>query len=114
MSLTDAMMEQFGAAALAKPMSKAEVYALLDALKSVLLEHQARLTALESHGVKYAGVYQKALGYRRGTVCTHAGSMWIALADTPEGVAPGSNGAFWQLAEKGRPTRRVKAKEREQ
>jgi hypothetical protein len=36
--------------------------------------------------------------------------MWVALSDVPEGVMPGSNAAFWQLAQKGaKPTKRVKA-----
>lgn len=51
MSLIDEMTKQFGVAALAKPMAKGEAYRLLDALKSVLLEHQARLDALENHAV---------------------------------------------------------------
>lgn len=113
MSLIDEMTKQFGVGALTKPMTRGEAYQLLDALKSVLLEHKARLDALEGHGLKYCGVYQKALGYRRGHVVTMDGAMWTALADTPEGVAPGSNGAFWQLSQKS-VKQRVKAEGRQQ
>ncbi|WP_143540698.1 hypothetical protein [Rhizobium sp. L43] len=112
--MTDEMTTQFGVGVLAKPMTKAEAYRLFDALKAVLIEHQTRLDAMELHGVKYCGVYQKALNYRRGHVVTMDGAMWTALADTPEGVAPGSNAAFWQLSGKGKPTKRVRATGRQQ
>ncbi|MBB4478447.1 transposase [Rhizobium etli] len=74
----------------------------------------ARVEELEAGGVRYAGCYQRALVYRRGSVTTFAGSMWIALDDVPTGVQPGSNTAFWQLAQKGKSPKRVKATEREQ
>ncbi|MGO6724411.1 MULTISPECIES: transposase [Rhizobium] len=114
MSLTDAMMKQFGIDALKQAMTRREAYPLLDALKDEIIELKNRLDAIESHGVKYAGVYQKALAYRRGMVVTSSGAMWVALADTPEGVAPGSNGAFWQLSAKAaRPVVRVKTRREE-
>ncbi|QPB21339.1 hypothetical protein [Rhizobium sp. 007] len=78
MSLTDEMMKQFGVDALTKPMTKGEAYQLLDALKSVLLEHKGRLDALEASGIKYCGTWQRALPYRKGMVVTSAGSMWTA------------------------------------
>lgn len=61
----------------------------------------ARIAELEAGGVRYSGCYQRALEYRRGSVVTFASSMWIALDDVPAGGQPGSNGALWQLAEKG-------------
>jgi hypothetical protein len=93
MSLTDEMMKQFGVDALTKPMTKGEAYQLLDALKSVLLEHKGRLDALEASGIKYCGTWQRP--YRKGMVVTSAGSMWTALDTVPEGVQPGSNTAYW-------------------
>ncbi|MGR9156741.1 hypothetical protein [Rhizobium leguminosarum] len=63
----------------------------------------ARVAELEPGGVRYAGRYQRALEYRRGSVTTFAGSMWIALDDVPAGVQPGSNVALWQLSQKGEP-----------
>ena len=68
-------------------------------------ELEARITALESHGVKYAGVYQKAASYRRGTVVTSDGALWIALRDAAGGEQPGKAPDAWQLAAKStRPT----------
>ncbi|MBB2698995.1 UNVERIFIED_ORG: hypothetical protein GGI66_003672 [Rhizobium esperanzae] len=114
MSLIDEMTKQFGAAALTKPMSRGEAYQLLDALKSVLLEHQARLDAMESHGVRYCGVYQKALSYRRGDVVTASSSMWTALRDTAEGEQPGKALDAWQLSAKAaRPAVPVKTERQE-
>jgi hypothetical protein len=56
---------------------------------------EARQTALESRGLAYVGVFQRAATYRRGSVVTHEGSAWIATVDA-EGVEPG-DGKIWQL-----------------
>lgn len=77
-----------------------------------IAELEAKVAALEGHGVKYAGTWQRAVPYRRGTVTTAEGGMWIALRDTAEGEAPGKALDAWQLAEKTR--RRVPAKRGEQ
>ncbi len=58
---------------------------------------------LEGHGIKYAGVHQKALSYPRGSAVTSSGSLWIALRDTREGEQPGKVPDAWQLAAKVRP-----------
>lgn len=73
-------------------------------------ELERRLAEIESQGVQYCGVYQKALGYRRGSLVTSGGALWACLADAPEGVTPGTNPAYWQLAQKStKPTKRVAA-----
>ncbi|MGB3501861.1 MAG: hypothetical protein WBA44_09570 [Mesorhizobium sp.] len=60
----------------------------------------ARIKALEtaSHELKFMGVHQRALDYRRNNLITHDGSLWIALKDTPSGK-PGASDD-WQLVAK--------------
>ena len=58
-----------------------------------------RIDALESTGIKYVGVYQKAQEYKRGSVCTHDGSMWVATCEIPPHQIPG-NSSRWQLSVK--------------
>jgi hypothetical protein len=58
-----------------------------------------RIDALEATGIRYQGVYQKAQEYRRGDVCTHDGSMWVATCDIPSHQIPG-NSSRWQLSVK--------------
>jgi hypothetical protein len=92
---------------LRRPLSRRVVHALIAAATGAtaarLKELSARVAELEAGGVRYAGCYQRALEYRRGSVTTFAGSMWIALDDVPAGVQPGSNVALWQLSQKGEP-----------
>jgi hypothetical protein len=61
---------------------------------------EARLAELEAGGIRYAGTWQRALAYKRGSCVTHDGSMFVALRDTPEGEKPGASD-YWQLAVKG-------------
>ena len=51
MSLIDEMVKKYGVGVLTKPMLKAEAYQLLDALKSIVLQHKERLDTLEAHAV---------------------------------------------------------------
>lgn len=53
--------------------------------------------AIESHGVKYVGVWQRSGEYERGNLATHDGSMWHAVKTTRD--EPGTSDA-WQLAVK--------------
>jgi hypothetical protein len=59
----------------------------------------ARQDALEEHGVRYSGVWQRSLAYPKGSVVTDAGAMWVALQPV-EGVRPGESVAHWQLCAK--------------
>ncbi|AUX76293.1 transposase [Sinorhizobium fredii] len=90
---------------LQRPMSTRMVHALVAgvtaATSAKLKALTSRLEEVESRGIRYSGCYQRALAYGRGSIVTFASSMWIALDEVPAGVQPGSNGAFWQLAEKG-------------
>lgn len=92
------------------PVSRRMVHALVAgvtaATSAKLKALAARLEEVESDGIRYSGCYQRALGYRRGSVVTFASSMWVALDDVPAGVQPGSNAAAWQLSQKGEPRAR--------
>ncbi|CAN7549442.1 transposase [Pararhizobium sp. LjRoot238] len=90
---------------LQRPLSRRMVHMLVAATTAVTAAKlgalAARVAELEAGGIRYVGSFQRALGYRKGSVTTFAGSMWTALDDVPAGVQPGSNPAFWQLSEKG-------------
>jgi hypothetical protein len=73
----------------------------LDPLKKEIAKLKERLAEVEQRGLEYVGIFQRAVpSYRRGTVCTHEGSIWIALQDTDADAIPGTS-PKWQLAVKG-------------
>lgn len=61
---------------------------------------ELRLAELESGGVRFAGVWQRALRYGKGSTVTADGALWIALKDTSAGEKPGEVPAAWQLCVK--------------
>ena len=69
---------------------------LLNTQRDRIAGLENRLKAVEASGLKYAGVWQRAQTYPRGSVATHKGSAWVALADGVE-AEPGLSAA-WQLA----------------
>ena len=99
---------------LRRPMSTRCVHLIVADIVVVVSEKlksaEARIAALEKHGVKFVGNYQRAQPYRRGFVTTHKGSMWTALRDVAEGIEPGTSPADWQLSQKAKT--RVKAEGR--
>jgi hypothetical protein len=58
-----------------------------------------QIAELEAGGIKYCGVYQRAIQYRRGDVVTYDGSMFCAVGNPPLGESP-NQGLNWQLAAK--------------
>lgn len=99
---------------LRRPLSTRSVHALIAAMTAAsgakLSALSARVEQLENGGIRYAGTWQRALPYQRGTVVTSNGGMWIALRDTSEGERPGDAPDGWQLAAKAaRPVVRAKA-----
>lgn len=57
---------------------------------------EGKVDALQERGLEYRGIFKSAEVYRKGDVCTHSGSLWIAHRQTNE--APPGNG--WTLAVK--------------
>jgi len=78
------------------PVVRQCVQRLIDPIIERLLAVEHRILEIEKSGVKYCGTYQRALGYKRGSIVTESGSAWAALADVPEGEHPGKC-ATWQL-----------------
>lgn len=70
----------------------------LEADNERLKQLEARVQESEARGIGYEGVWQRAQSYRRGNLCTHRGSLWIALRATDD--EPGKSNA-WQLGAKG-------------
>ncbi|MBR1154513.1 hypothetical protein [Bradyrhizobium sp. JYMT SZCCT0428] len=76
---------------------------LMEAIAPLIKEHveakiaplNARIVELEKGGIRYLGVFQRAIDYRRGSVVTDAGSAWVALTDNPQNT-PGHS-SDWQL-----------------
>jgi hypothetical protein len=60
---------------------------------------EKRLAEVESHGLRYAGIWSAETSYGRGTAVTFSGSLWIAR-EINIAKRPGSlDGArSWQLA----------------
>jgi len=99
---------------LRRPLSTRSVHALIaGATASTAAKLKAlsvRVEELEAGGVRYAGTWQRAMPYRKGSVVTSGGGMWVALRDTSEGERPGDAPDAWQLAAKAaRPVVRAKA-----
>lgn len=88
-------------------MTEEEKVALLKAINIFVREEilkafqplRERMDALESAGIRYCGIYQRAMEYKRGDTVTHDGSMWVATCETPPHQIPG-NSSRWQLAVK--------------
>ncbi|MGO6880690.1 transposase [Rhizobium ruizarguesonis] len=103
---------------LRRPLSTRSVHALMAGVTAStaakLQALSARVAELEAGGVRYAGCYQRAMGYRKGSVITFTGAMWTALDDVPAGIQPGSNTALWQLSQKGEPRAGKKVEGRQQ
>ncbi|MGO6843938.1 transposase [Rhizobium ruizarguesonis] len=99
---------------LRRPLSTRSVHALIAGVTAStaakLKALSARVEQLENGGIRYAGTWQRALPYGRGSVVTSGGGMWAALRDTSEGERPGDAPDAWQLAAKAaRPVVRSKA-----
>src|SRR4051812_6939702 len=54
---------------------------VIDKLEQQVAELQNRVTELESSGLKYQGVHQASIAYRKGHVVTHDGAAWAATRD---------------------------------
>ena len=68
-------------------------------LKARIAELETRLEEVEKNGVRYCGVYQRALSYRRGDQVTHEGARHTALREIAPCEAP-LKSEGWQLSDK--------------
>lgn len=68
-------------------------------LKEEIATLKAQVAALEEHGIKFVGSYQRPQTYTRGDCVTHDGGMWVATCATPPQEVPGKS-VCWQLSVK--------------
>jgi hypothetical protein len=64
-----------------------------------LQDMRRRVSAIEDRGIKYCGIYQRYLDYKRGDIVTCDGAMWIATVNST-GVKPGGDAAVWLMTSK--------------
>ena len=76
-----------------------EVFSIINVLVEQIRDLTTRVNTVETHGVHYCGVYQRAIGYARGHLVTFDGSMFAALREIVPGEQPGKSDG-WQLAVK--------------
>lgn len=69
-----------------------------DYVAKVTAPLEARIRELEEGGIRYCGIHQRALAYKRGDVVTFKGSSWTSLKADNRDV-PGT-GDGWQLSQK--------------
>ncbi|TCK31233.1 hypothetical protein EV667_1339 [Ancylobacter aquaticus] len=63
---------------------------------------EKRLAEVEASGLRFLGVWQRAVDYRRGSVVTSEGSSWVALKATSPAEKPGDCDAWALVAQRGR------------
>ena len=88
---------------------EANAKALASVLRPRLKAIDARLAALEAQSKAlrtqqqksladdYTGTWRTDVKYKRGSLSTHKGSLWLSLADTEQ--APGTN-SDWRMVSK--------------
>lgn len=74
----------------------APISGAINALTAFVAELSRRVAEIEAAGIKFMGTWQRAMGYRRGSVVTHQGSAWCAIRDHEDAEEPGRS-ATWQL-----------------
>ena len=85
-------------------------HTLIKPLKDRIAKLEAQIEELQVNGFKYAGVWQRAGSYRKGTVVTFDGSMFVCVKDTQPAQGPLTSNC-WQLAVKaGRDATRLPTK----
>lgn len=115
MAVKEEIERQFGRKALDRLVRAGELFDVADAFTEAFQALKARVAVLESRGIEFCGTWQRACEYRRGSVVSADGAMWVALRDTVDGEAPGKAPDAWQLTVKSaRPVVRAKASGREQ
>ena len=75
------------------------VHAQTKPLELRIAKLEAQIEELQVSGFKYAGVWQRAGSYSKGTVVTFDGSMFVAVKNAQPAQAPLTSDC-WQLAVK--------------
>jgi hypothetical protein len=71
-----------------------------DEIERAIAPLRQRIAELEAKGVSYCGVFQRAQGYRRGSIVTFENNMHVAIKDTEPGDMP-LQCSSWQLCLRG-------------
>jgi len=82
------------------PAVREYVVSAIEPLAKRIVELERQVDSLESGGLKFVGVYQRALRYPKGSAATLDGALWVSLRDAQEGEQPGRAPMVWQLAVK--------------
>jgi hypothetical protein len=57
---------------------------------------ERKVVELQTKGVEYKGIWQRACSYERGAIVTSEGSMWVCVQDVGPNTHPGQSQS-WQL-----------------
>jgi hypothetical protein len=68
-----------------------------ESIRDAIAPLEKRIAQLEESGIRYCGVFQRALAYRRGDTVTFDSNLWVCLTDTSPNETPGAS-TRWQLA----------------
>ena len=78
---------------------RTEIRKTVEPLQDEIAALKTRVAELEENGIRYCGIYQRALPYRRGDQVTHDGARHTALRDIQPCEAPLKSDG-WQLSDK--------------
>jgi len=78
-------------------LAKTTIEAVAD-LRKRIAALEAATADVQTRGIQFRGVFQRALSYRTGDVTTFKGSMWCAVRPTE--ATPGES-SDWQLCARG-------------
>jgi hypothetical protein len=65
-------------------------------LRDRIEELERKIVELQTKGVEYKGVWQRACSYERGAIVTSDGSMWACVQNVGPNTRPGQS-QNWQL-----------------
>lgn len=66
-----------------------------------LVAAERTIAEIQATGIKFCGVHQRALEYKKGAVVVADGSSWVSLEDG-NGDVPGTSGRWTLMAKRGR------------
>jgi hypothetical protein len=72
------------------------VAAVTKTLRDKIEALERKVVELQTKGVEYKGVWQRACSYERGAIVTSDGSMWVCVENVEPNTQPGQSQS-WQL-----------------